>query len=182
MSLWSKIKKAVKKTVKAVTQPLHDTAIALRKDTQALGNLLGGDFKEAGKDFVSARKEAAKGGAGTMLPGAQAYAPKLIESAGKTSEALNAYATGNFNRGSQAVEDLTGWDVDNSIAEANERAAKEAYQAEIDAANEAEARNRRANLLSLRKSLTPSLSRSSQGGTGGGATQTVKGLGGIVLG
>ena len=180
MSWWTKAKKEVKKTVKAVVQPIHDTAIGLRKDIQAGANLLQGDIKGFADDFVSARKEMAKGGAGTMLPGAQLYAPKFIESVGKTSEALNAYATGNFNRGSQAVEDLTGFDVDNSIAEAKERAAKEAYQAEVDAANAAAERNRRANLLSLRKSLTPSLSRSSQGGAG--ASSMAKSQGGIILG
>lgn len=180
MSLWSKAKKAVKKGFEAVTQPIHDTAIGLRKDIQAGANLLQGDIKGFADDFVGARKEIAEGGAGTMLPGAQAYAPNLIKTVGKTSEALNAYATGNFNRGSQAVEDLTGFDVDNSIAEAKERAAKEAYQAEVDAANAAAERNRRANLLSLRKSLTPSLSRSSQGGAA--ASSMAKSQGGIILG
>ena len=175
-----KVDKAFSKAWKGVTQPLKDTTIGLRKDLQAVSNLAKGDVKGFADDFVSARKEIAEGGAGTMLPGAQAYAPKLIESVGKTSEALNAYATGNFNRGSQAVEDLTGYDVDNSIAEAKERAAKEAYQAEVDAANAAAERNRRANLLSLRKSLTPSLSRSSQGGAA--ASSIVKSQGGIILG
>lgn len=175
-----KVKKTFSKAWHGVTQPLKDTAVGLRKDLQAAGNLMQGDIKGFADDFVSARKEIAEGGAGTMLPGAQAYAPKLIETVGKTSEALNAYATGNFNRGSQAVEDLTGFDVDNSIAEANERAAREAYQAEVDAANAAAERNRRANLLSLRKSLTPSLSRSSQGGAA--ASSMAKSQGGIILG
>lgn len=168
------------KAWKGVTQPLKDTVVGFRKDLQSVGNLMQGDIKGFADDFVSGRKEMAEGGAGTMLPGAQAYAPKLIETVGKTSEALNAYATGNFNRGSQAVEDLTGFDVDNSIAEANERAAREAYQAEVDAANAAAERNRRANLLSLRKSLTPSLSRSSQGGAA--AFSMPKSQGGIILG
>lgn len=180
MSLWGKAKKAAKKTVEAVTQPIHDTAIGLRKEMQAGANLLQGDFKGFADDFVSGQKEIAKGAAGTMLPGARLYAPKLIENVGKVSEALNSYTTGNFNRGSQAVEDLTGWDVDNSNAEARERAAQEAYQAEVDAANAAAERNRRANLLSLRKSLTPSLSRSSQGGAA--TSSMTKSQGGIILG
>lgn len=175
-----KVDKALSKAWKGVTQPLKDTTVGLRKDLQAVGDLAQGDLKGFGENFVSGRKEIAEGGAGTMLPGAQAYAPNLIKTVGGASESLNAYATGNFNRGSQALENITGFDVDNSIAEARERAAKEAYQAEVDAANAAEARNRRANLLSLRKSLTPSLSRSSQGGAA--ASSMAKSQGGIILG
>ena len=171
-----------KKLAKAVTQPIKSTLIGARKDLQAVGKFLEGDFKGAGQEFVSGRKEVAKGGAGTMAPAASLYTPKLIDTVGKVSESLNAYATGDWNRASQRAEDLTGFDIDNSIAEAREKEAMAAYQAEIDAANEAEARNRRANLLSLRKSLTPSLSRSAQGGQSSSATQTIKGTGGIVLG
>lgn len=68
-----------------------------------------------------------------------------------------------------------------SIAE-EERKAQAAYQAEVNKANAQEERNRRANLLSLRKSLQPTLSRSSQGGGGGSVVDDSRGTGGVVLG
>lgn len=169
------------KAYEAVTQPLEDTLIGAREDLQSMGALLQGDLKGFEDKFVDARRDMAKGGAGTMLPGAQAYAPELIQTVGDISEAINSYATFNFNRGSQKTEDLTGYDVDNSIAEEKERAAKAKYQAEVAKANAAEARNRRANLLALRKALVPSLSRSSQGGGGAGYFEE-KSQGGITLG
>lgn len=117
-----------------------------------------------------------------MTLGLGKYAtPKLISAAKEGGEMVGNYSTFNFNRGSQNLENLTGWDVDNSKAEAAEREAQARYQAEVDAANAAAERNRRANLLSLRKSLTPSLSRSSQGG-GAGTSTTNKAQGGIILG
>lgn len=178
------IKNPIKGTVKLVeslAQPVTDTVRSVGHVLEAGYNVLEGDFKEAGQNIAKATGEITAAGTGAMTLGLGKYAtPKLISAAKESGEMVGNYSTFNFNRGSQNLENLTGWDVDNSIAEANERAAKEAYQAEVDAANAAAERNRRANLLSLRKSLTPSLSRSSQGGAA--ASSMAKSQGGIILG
>lgn len=97
-------------------------------------------------------------------------------------EATTGYGLLNFNKGSESLEKATGWDIDNSNAEAAEKAAQEEYQRQVDEANAAAQRNRRANLLATRKSLTPTLSKSSQGGATGGTNNNVNGMGGIILG
>lgn len=179
------VKNPFKGTVKLVekaSQPVIDTVRSVGHVAEAGYNVMTGDFKEAGKNIAKATGEITAAGVGDMTLGLGSFvAPKLIKTGKEFGEMVGNYSTGNFNRGSQNLENITGWDVDNSIAEEKERAAKAAYQAEVDAANEAEARNRRANLLSLRKSLTPSLSRSSQGGQGGSGLPT-KTQGGIILG
>lgn len=169
------------KAYEAVTQPLEDTLIGAREDLQSMGALLQGDVKGFEEKFVDARRDMAKGGAGTMVPFAQAVAPQVIETAGDISEAINSYATFNFNRGSEKTEELTGWDVDNSRAEAKEAAAKAEYQAKVNEANRISQNNLRANLLSLRKTLQRSFSRSSQGGPASGNEKN-SGVGGIILG
>lgn len=178
------VKNPVKGTVKLVekaSQPVIDTVRSVGHVAEAGYNVMTGDFKEAGKNIAKATGEITAAGVGDMTLGLGSFvAPKLIKTGKEFGQMVGNYSTGNFNAGSQNLENITGWDVDNSIAEAKERAAKEAYQAEVDAANEAEARNRRANLLSLRKSLTPSLSRSSQGGAA--ASSMTKSQGGIILG
>lgn len=179
------VKNPFKGTVELVekaSQPVIDTVRSVGHVAEAGYNVMTGDFKEAGKNIAKATGEITAAGVGDMTLGLGSFvAPKLIKTGKEFGEMVGNYSTGNFNRGSQNLENITGWDVDNSIAEEKERAAKAAYQAEVDAANEAEARNRRANLLSLRKSLTPSLSRSSQGGQGGSGLPT-KTQGGIILG
>lgn len=179
------VKNPFKGTVKLVekaSQPVIDTVRSVGHVAEAGYNVMTGDFKEAGKNIAKATGEITAAGVGDMTLGLGSFvAPKLIKTGKEFGEMVGNYSTGNFNRGSQNLENITGWDVDNSIAEEKERAAKAAYQAEVDAANEAEARNRRANLLSLRKSLTSSLSRSSQGGQGGSGLPT-KTQGGIILG
>ena len=186
MGKWYKPKTWVEsgeKLVKSVAEPVVDTARSVGHVVEAGYDVATGDFKEAGKNIAKATGEITAAAVGDMTLGLGGFVtPKLIYAGKEFGEMVGNYSTGNFNRGSQNLENITGWDVDNSIAEAAEAEAKAAYQAEVDAANAAAERNRRANLLSLRKSLAPSLSRSSQGGTGGGATQTVKGLGGIILG
>lgn len=97
-------------------------------------------------------------------------------------EAATGYGLLNFNKGSESLEKATGWDIDNSNAEAAEKAAQEEYQRQVDEANAAAQRNRRANLLATRKSLTPTLSKSSQGGATAGTNNNVNGMGGIILG
>lgn len=179
------IKNPVKGTVKLVeslAQPVTDTVRSVGHVLEAGYNVLEGDFKEAGQNIAKATGEITAAGAGGMTLGLGKFAtPKLISAAKEGGEMVGNYSTFNFNRGSQNLENLTGWDVDNSKAEAAEREAQARYQAEVDAANAAAERNRRANLLSLRKSLTPSLSRSSQGG-GAGTSTTNKAQGGIILG
>lgn len=179
------IKNPVKGTIKLIekaSQPVIDTVRSVGHVAEAGYNVITGDFKEAGKNIAKAAGEITAASVGNMTLGLGEFVtPKLIKNSKEAGEMVANYATGNFNRGSQNLENITGWDVDNSIAEANEKAAKEAYQAEVDAANAAAERNRRANLLSLRKSLTPSLSRSSQGG-GAGTSTTNKAQGGIILG
>lgn len=97
-------------------------------------------------------------------------------------EAATGYGLLNFNKGSESLEKATGWDIDNSNAEAAEKAAQEEYQRQVDEANAAAQRNRRANLLATRKSLTPTLSKSSQGGATSSSNNNVNGMGGIILG
>lgn len=173
--------KGTKKFVEKASQPVIDTVRSVGHVAEAGYNVLQGDFKEAGKNIAKASGEITAAAVGGMTLGLGSFVtPKLIKTGKEFGEMVGNYSTGNFNRGSQNLENITGWDVDNSIAEEKERAAKKAYQAEVDAANAAAERNRRANLLSLRKSLTPSLSRSSQGGAA--ASSMTKSQGGIILG
>lgn len=175
--------KATVAAADSLMQPTVDTLRSVGHVAEAGYDVLKGDFKEAGKNIAKATGEITAAGYGSMTLGLGKVAtPKLMNITKEFGKMVGSYSTGNFNEGSQSLENITGWDVDNSIAEDRERAAQAAYQAEVDAANAAAERNRRANLLSLRKSLTPSLSRASQGGTGGSMAQTIKGLGGIVLG
>lgn len=176
MGKWS-----FKKIVKAVTEPVKDTLIGAREDIQSAGKLVTGDIKGWEEEFVDARRQMAKGGAGTMVPLAEITAPGLTETVADISEAINSYATFNFNRGSEKTEQLTGWDLDNSRAEAKEAAAQAAYQAQVNEANRISQNNLRANLLSLRKNLQKSYSRSSQGGPAS-YNDKDEGIGGIILG
>lgn len=174
-----------KETVK-VTDSLMQPTVSAGKAGLKLGEMTydvaKGDWKELQKDFAKMTGNLYESIAGDAMGGTgKIIAPKLLESSKEVGEMLANYSTGNFNRGSQNLENLTGWDVDNSIAKEKERAAKAKYQAEVDKANAAEARNRRANLLALRKALVPSLSRSSQGGGGAGYFDE-KSQGGITLG
>lgn len=181
MSLWTKARKKIGHAVKsvgkgltsAVVDPLRATGHAL----EAGVNLLQGDLGAAGKNITKAYKESVRGGLNLTTGGTTS---KLNDKIANAAAGVMSYGLLNFNEGSQYMENATGWDIDNSKAEAKERAAQAAYQAEVNAANEAEARNRRANLLSLRKSLTPSLSRSTQGGAGSNTID--KSQGGIILG
>lgn len=176
------IAKETIKVTDSLMQPVVDTVRSVGHVAEAGYDVMKGDFKEAGKDIAKATSEITKAGMGGMTLGlGKAYTPNLLKASGEFGGMVGNYSTGNFNAGSQNLENLTGWDVDNSIAEEKERAAKAKYQAEVDKANAAEARNRRANLLALRKALVPSLSRSSQGGGGAGYFDE-KRQGGITLG
>ncbi len=183
-------KKAGKTVIDAGKAALLNTTHGVGNMLEAGYNLATGDLKGAQKDFAKATGQLTEGflASETLVnPGAMALnmasgggVNKVNAIGGELSSMAVNYATGNFNAGSQNLENITGWDIDNSIAEDRERAAQAAYQAEVDAANAAAERNRRANLLSLRKSLTPSLSRSSQGGAA--ASSMTKSQGGIILG
>ena len=178
--------KAVVKATESVLQPIVSTGEAAYHLGATVVDVAQGDWKDAQKNLAKTAGNLLEAATAKTLNVATGYmgkavAPKLIDDAGKAGEMLAYYSTGNFNQGSQKLEDLTGWDVDNSKAEAAERAAKAKYQAEVEEANQAAVRNRRANLLALRKALTPSLSRASQGGGGAGYFDE-KSQGGITLG
>lgn len=84
--------------------------------------------------------------------------------------------------GATAATGVAGYTgAKNATVAEEERKAQAAYQAEVNKVNAQEERTRRANLLSLRKSLQPTLSRSSQGG-GGSVVDDSRGTGGVVLG
>lgn len=174
----------------------HDTTVDLLHGgghiLEAGYDLATGDVKKAGKDFAKGTKELSTGlveSAAIMNPGVLAYnavdtkhsVSKVADVAGNTAAAAVSYVTGNANQGTDYLEAATGADLDASKEKAKEKEAKAKYQAEVDKANAAEARNRRANLLALRKALVPSLSRSSQGGGGAGYFDE-KSQGGITLG
>lgn len=179
------VKNPVKGTVKLVkkaAQPTIDTLRSVGHTLEAGYDVMKGDFKEAGRDIAKATGEITAAGVGDMTLGLGSFAaPKLVSAGKEFGEMVGNYSTFNFNRGSQNLENLTGWDVDNSDAEAAERAAQAAYQAKVDEADAASQRNLRANLLSLRKNLQKSYSRSSQGGPATGNEKNT-GVGGIVLG
>lgn len=174
-----------KNTVKvadSMIQPTVSAAKAGLKLGEMAYDITKGDWGELQDDFAKMTGNLYKSIVGDAMGGTgKIVAPKLLESSKDLGEMAAYYTTGNFNKGSDRLENLTGWDVDNSIAEEKERTAKAKYQAEVDKANAAEARNRRANLLALRKALVPSLSRSSQGGGGAGYFDE-KSQGGITLG
>lgn len=178
------IKNPVKGTVnliESVTQPVTDTLRSVGHVAEAGYNVMTGDVKEAGKNIAKATGEITSAAVGGMTLGLGKIAtPKLISTSKEFGQMVGNYSTLNFNAGGRNLENITGFDIDNSKAKAAEREAQARYQAEVDAANAAEERNRRANLLSLRKSLTPSLSRSSQGGAA--ASSMTKSQGGIILG
>lgn len=171
-----------KKLVKSMAQPVVDTVRSVGHTLEAGYDVMKGDFKEAGRDIAKATGEITAAGAGDMMLGlGGVVAPKLMKSAKEFGDMVGNYSTFNFNAGSQNLENLTGWDIDNSTAEAAEAAAKAEYQAKVDEANAASQRNLRANLLSLRKNLQKSYSRSSQGGPATGNEKNT-GVGGIILG
>lgn len=185
-------KKAAETVVDTGKAALLNTTHGVGNMLEAGYNLATGDLKGAQKEFAKAAGQLTEGflASETLVnPGAMALniatgggVNKVNAIGGQLSSMAVNYATGNFNAGSQNLENITGWDIDNSNAEDDARRAQERYQAEVDAANAAAERNRRANLLSLRKSLTPSLSRSTQGGGGAGMFNSDKSQGGIILG
>ena len=176
--------KGIVKIGKALTEPIKDTLVGAREDLQSFNKLLSGDYKGAQEKFVGARSKMAEGGGGTMVPLAEITAPEVPKLLGIASGTINtATTTWSLSKAGQYAYDRTGGEIDLTGVAAKEkkRAAQAAYEAEVKAANEAAERNRRANLLSLRKALTPSLSRSSQGGGGAGYFDEKK-QGGITLG
>lgn len=174
-----KVTKAVEDVAKGVGQTISSGAEAIWHTGEAGINLLQGDISGAGKSISKAAGDVARVGVGITPIGI--IAPKAAEAAENLTRGVAHYATLNFNQGSQQIENLTGFDLDNSNAEAAERAAQAEYDRQAKEAADAAARNRRANLLATRKSLTPSLSRASQGG-GSSSTQINAGSGGIILG
>lgn len=169
-------KDVVKGATKTIVSPFKGAGHLV----QAGVHLLEGDLSAAGKSFSKSVGDFTQFTVGST--GIGIVAPKLTETAKNLASAATSYGTLNFNQGSEYLEKATGYDIDNSKAEAAERAAQAEYDRQAQEAADAAARNRRANLLSLRKTLTPSLSRSTQGGGGAGATELNAGSGGIILG
>lgn len=165
----SKVVKGAKKLIKKGGEMIAAPFEAAWHFGEAAIELLQGDVSDATDKFMQ--------GTGDL-----AFAATGSNRVRHFGEAATGYGLLNFNKGSQALEKATGWDIDNSNAEAAERAAQQEYQRQVDEANAAAQRNRRANLLATRKSLTPTLSKSSQGGAASGSNNNVKGTGGIILG
>lgn len=177
MSLWKKVREGVKKTVKnTVINPLRATGHLL----QSGGYLMSGKFSKAGVAFSKAAGEYTSAAVGAITGG---IAPNLAEKAGQLSSAVASYGILNFNRGSQYVEDATGYDLDNSKAEAEAARIAAAEQAEIDKANALAEQQRRANLLSLRKQVgAVNIGSKSTVFSGGSTTDNKNTATGIVLG
>lgn len=102
---------------------------------------------KAGGDMMAFSVGAATGGLGKLV------APGLISSAKQSGEMVTNYTTGNFNAGSQNLENITGWDVDNSKAEAAAEAAQKAAEEEVKKANQVAENERKAKLFALRKQV-----------------------------
>ena len=166
----SKVVKGAKKLIKKGGEMIAAPFEAAWHTGEAVIDLVGGDTSGFTENISKASGDITKSMTGSNRL-------KNLTAAG------TSYGLLNFNKGSEFLEKATGWDIDNSNAEAAEKAAQAAYDAEVAEANAAAQRNRRANLLATRKSLTPSLSKSSQGGTGSGTNNNANsGTGGIILG
>lgn len=181
MSRWTKIRdkgrNAIKKTVKGIGKTVAAPFEAAGHTLQAGVHLLEGDFSAAGKDLAKAAGNVAVGALGSV----GITSPDLLRSAQAVTQAAASYGTLNFNAGSHALQGA-GIDITADKANAEARAAQAAYDKEVAEAEDKALRSRRANLLETRKSLTPTLSKSSQGGSASGASNIGKGQGGIVLG
>lgn len=173
----SKLGHSVKNTAKqALINPFRATGHLL----QAGGYLMSGKFSKAGVAFSKAAGEYTSAAVSAITGG---VAPNLAEKAGQLSSAVASYGTLNFNRGSQYIEDATGYDLDNSKAEAEAARIAAAEQAEIDKANALAEQQRRANLLSLRKQVgAVNVGKSSIFGSGSASASTKDETTGIILG
>ena len=176
----SKIGHGVKNTAKSyVKQALINPIRGTGHIFQAGGYLAQGNFSKAGQSFDKAVTEYTTAAVSHITGG---LTPGLAEKVGQIAGAVTAYSYGNFNRGSQYIEDVTGYDLDNSIAEAKTEAALAAQQREIDAENARADAQRRANLLSLRKQVgAVNVGAKSTVFSGGGETDK-KTATGVVLG
>lgn len=181
MSVWTKVrdkgrnvvKKAVKGTVETLSAPLEMAGHTV----QAGVHLLEGDISGAGKSLAKASGDLVRGATGSV----GMVAPGFADSLSSVAQAGTNYGLLNFNAGSHALQGA-GIDITSDKANAKARAAQAAYDKEVAEAEDKALRSRRANLLETRKSLTPTLSKSSQGGSASGASNIGKGQGGIVLG
>lgn len=135
------------------------------------------NLAKAGGDMMAFSVGSATGGLGKLL------APGLISSAKQTGEMLTNYTTGNFNAGSQNLENITGWDVDNSKAEAAAEEAQKAAEDAVKKANEVAENERKAKLFSLRKQVgVRNVGVTSIWGSGSASSSTKDEQTGIVLG
>lgn len=169
----SAIEKGVKGTVKTLAAPLEMAGHTV----QAGVHLLEGDISGAGKSLAKASGDLVRGATETI----GMVAPGFADSLSSVAQAGVNYGLLNVNAGSHALQGA-GIDITSDKANAAARAAQAAYDKEVADAEDKALRSRRANLLETRKSLTPTLSKSSQGGSASGASNIGKGQGGIVLG
>lgn len=142
-------------------QPVNATIDATAHTVEA-GYYLGkGLITGDSEDYKKAQKNIAKAG-GDMLKATvtdkllgtgKILAPDVGETSKQTGEMLTNYATFNFNAGSQNLENITGWDIDNSKAEARAKEAQRAAEAEVKKANQVAENERKAKLFALRKQV-----------------------------
>lgn len=142
-------------------------------------HLLEGDLKGASKSIAKSVGDISYAGVSSITAG---LTPGVAEFSKNIASAGTSYVSGNFNRGSEYLEKATGWDIDNSIAEAQEAQAQAEYQKQVNEANEISQRNLRANLLSLRKNLQKTYTKSTQGGGAGLISNNNTATGGVILG
>lgn len=180
MSRWTKIRdkgrNIVKKAVKGVGETVAAPFEAVGHTVEAGVHLLEGDFSAAGKSLSKGVGDVVAFGTGITT-----LSPDLINATRATGTATANLLTGNVNAAAHSLQGA-GIDITSDKANAELRAAQAAYDKEVADAEDKALRNRRANLLETRKSLTPTLSKSSQGGSASGASNIGKGQGGIVLG
>ena len=142
-------------------QPVNATIDATAHTVEAgyyLGKgLITGDsenYKKAQANIAKAGGDMLKATVTDKLLGTgKIAAPGVGETSKQAGEMVTNYATGNFNAGSQNLENITGWDVDNSKAEAAAEAAQKAAEDEVKKANQIAENERKAKLFALRKQV-----------------------------
>lgn len=161
----------VKDVSKAVSKGWHETRKGLSNFDKFVSHELGGwDNIAIGAGLV----------AGTILTGGLAGAAVGGTLLGTSATTVGLGAGAALGLATGGMTTKAGIEA----GKAERQAAKEqaAYNAEVAKAEATSERNRRANLLNMRKSLTPSTSRSSQGGGTTNTTELNAGGAGIVLG
>lgn len=174
-----KVTRIVEKAAKSVGKTIASPFEAAWHAGEAGVKLLEGDLSGASEAFGKATGDITRGIVGVTNVGL--IAPKVNDLAYGVGRAVGTAVTGNINKATHALYDTTGIDIGAIEEKQAEKAAQAEYDRQVADAEATAQRNRRANLLATRKSLAPSLSRSSQGGGGSGNNQATA-VGGIILG